>query len=440
MNPLWLDQLQPASFRGVRFHVDTIEHHAGDNVVLREYPFQDLPTVFRMGEGAEEIKLAAYVVGSDYTAQRDALRQVLTGSGELVHPTAGTLRVFVAGKFTIKEAPTAEGGIARFDLVFVRAEVRRYPVGVTNTPEQAEQAAQAAEAASVDSFAATFDVASVPGWAADRALARLTETVTTVWDTVKAFAAAKDDFSNALIGDYQQLRDSLASLVRQPRALAQGMDRLFAVPADLAPDQARSLAAGYASLFDLGPRLGNRAFEVRVVPPVGGGLVMFGAGSAVAQALPSPARTQLAGLTGALDQLTETLATSAWARAVARVELAGYDDALALRNQVNTQCTRLLLRASTTLNTTAAYDNLPGSPWHDAVLAVLRTSLGDLQTRGRVLARTSSYTPTGWLSIWSVSYLLYGSAQYADELLAMNPHITHPLLVPPGVALRVRQL
>ena len=52
----WLEQLLPASFRGVPFQVDTIEHQAGDNVVLREYPFQDLPTVFRMGEAAEEIK------------------------------------------------------------------------------------------------------------------------------------------------------------------------------------------------------------------------------------------------------------------------------------------------------------------------------------------------------------------------------------------------
>ena len=40
----------------------------------------------------------------------EALRQVLTGEGELVHPTAGTIRVFVAGKYSIKEAPAAEGG------------------------------------------------------------------------------------------------------------------------------------------------------------------------------------------------------------------------------------------------------------------------------------------------------------------------------------------
>ena len=55
----WFDQLTTASFRGVAFQVDTIDVTAGDNTVVREYPFQDLPTVFRMGEGVEEIKFSA---------------------------------------------------------------------------------------------------------------------------------------------------------------------------------------------------------------------------------------------------------------------------------------------------------------------------------------------------------------------------------------------
>ena len=37
----WAQQLQPASWRGVPFHVDSVDISAGDNVVLREYPFQD---------------------------------------------------------------------------------------------------------------------------------------------------------------------------------------------------------------------------------------------------------------------------------------------------------------------------------------------------------------------------------------------------------------
>ena len=40
-----------------------------------------------------------------------------------------------------------EGGVARFDLTFIRAETRRYPAGVENTEAQAEDAADAADAA-----------------------------------------------------------------------------------------------------------------------------------------------------------------------------------------------------------------------------------------------------------------------------------------------------
>lgn len=191
----WIDLLQPASFRGVPFQVDAIEHQAGDNVVLREYPFQDLPTVFRMGEAAEEIKFSAYVIGDDYMDLRDRLREVLTGEGVLIHPTAGTMRVFVAGKYALKENPTAEGGIARFDLTFVRAEVRRYPTGVSNAPQTAKDKATAAKAASVDAFAAGFDLTGKPGWVADRVVARVTDSVSAAWDTMSTVTSGLGDFS-----------------------------------------------------------------------------------------------------------------------------------------------------------------------------------------------------------------------------------------------------
>ena len=44
----WLKQLRRASWRNVPFQVDTVDISAGQNTVLREYPFQDLPTVFSM--------------------------------------------------------------------------------------------------------------------------------------------------------------------------------------------------------------------------------------------------------------------------------------------------------------------------------------------------------------------------------------------------------
>ena len=75
--------------------------------------------------------------------------------------------------------------------------------------------------------------------------------------------------------------------------------------------------------------------------------------------------------------------------------------------------------------------------WHDAMLALLAAGLRDLQERSRDMARLDTWTPQAWMPVWAVSYRLYGTAAYADEILAMNPHIEHPLLVPPGKALRI---
>jgi prophage DNA circulation protein len=438
----WYDQLTTASFRGVAFQVDTIDVTAGDNTVLREYPFQDLPTVFRMGEGVEELKFSAYVIGDDYMEQRDALRQVLTGEGVLIHPTAGAIRVYVAGKFTIKENPTAEGGMARFDLTFVRAEARRYPVGVTSTPVIAKLAAATAAAAAKNQFAAAFSLARAPSWVAARLLGNFQSSLGGVWGQLKGVAGGLGDFNSALIGNYQDLRANLEDLVHTPRALASSIADLFTIPGEISQAVARDFRSAFAWGFDLRSQLAQTDFETLVVPaPAGSGragvgdaaLVLFGTGDARALGSASTARGQLDQLVAASDQLFETLALSAYVQAAAAVELEGYDEAMAMRQAVNSQCTRLLLAASSA----AAPSALTSTSWHDAVQALHTAALGDLQARSRDLVRLTSYTPPGWESVWSISYKLFGTADYADEILAMNPAIRHPLLCPPGQPLRI---
>lgn len=429
----WLDQLRPASFRGVPFQVDTIEHLAGDSVVVREYPFQDLPTVFRMGEAAEEIKLAAYVIGDDYDEQRDKLRQVLTGDGLLVHPTAGTLRVFVAGRFTIKEAPTAEGGVARFDLTFIRAESRRYPTSSGSTTADATQKAADAKAAASAAFAAQWKLAQKPGWVADRAVARVQSAVAATWAKLAKTTQGLGDFTSTVIGNYQALNTGLNDLVRTPRLLADQVATLFELPPELTQASARDFQAAFSWVFNLKQRLRQTDFEVSVMPPVGAGLVMYGTGQADAIGTGSPGRSQLALLTSASDQLFESLATAAYVQATTQVELASYSEAMAMRTAVNDQLKRLMATASTA----PVADTVPTSSWHDAMLGLQTAALRDLQARSSDLVRLTSYTPAGWESVWTISHKLFGTVAYADEIAAMNPHIRNPLLVPPGRALRI---
>ncbi|MFT4192480.1 MAG: DNA circularization N-terminal domain-containing protein [Comamonas sp.] len=429
----WLDQLQQASFRGVAFHVDTIDVSAGDNVVVREYPFQDLPTVFRMGDGVEEIKFSAYVIGDDYHEQRERLREVLSGEGVLVHPTAGSIRAYVAGKYRIQETPTAEGGIARFELTFIRAEARRYPVGVANTPAEAGLAADAAALAAQDQFGGAFDMDSVYGWSADQAVARVRASVDAVWDQMKAVSGGLGDFTSAALRNYETLRDGLLDLVSTPRELADQIATLFELPGELTQAARANFMGAFSFLFDMSDRISQADFEFTATPADGLGLVVYGTGTAGPLGEDSPVRATLAQLTSSSDLLFETLATAAWVRAAAQYELTGYDDAMAMRQAIHAQCTRLLTEASAL----AAPATAPGESWHDAVMALHTTALADLQARSRDLVRLTTYTPEAWQPIWYVSYRLFGTAAYADEILALNPHIEHPLLVPPGRPLRV---
>lgn len=427
----WFDQLLPASFRGVPFQVDALEHSAGDNVVLREYPFQDLPTVFRMGEAAEEIKFSAYVIGDDYTEQRDRLRQMLSGDGVLIHPTAGTMRVFCAGKFSIKEAITSEGGLARFDLTFIRADTRRYPTAGASTQAESDERADIAKAAAKAAFAAQWSTTKVPGWAADRAVARIKNSVSGVWSQISRVSQGLGDFTNTVLGNYRALASGLDELVRTPRLLADQVATLFELPSELSAAAARDFRSAFQWGFDFKKRLQVVDFETSVMPPVGAGLVMYGTG--VMPIPTSPARQQADRLVDAGDQLFETMATAAYVQATARLDLDNYDEALRTRTLIDEQCRRLLVAGSRT----PAAELRPAMSWHDAVAAMHGAALRDLQARSRDLVRLTSYTPAGWEPTWVISYRLFGTAAFADEIAAMNPHIRNPLLVPPGRPLRI---
>ncbi|WP_198084978.1 DNA circularization protein [Variovorax sp. E3] len=429
----WLDYLLPASFRGVPFQVHTIEVTAGDNVVLREYPFQDLPTVFRMGEAAEEIKFSAYVVGDDYIEQREALRDVLTGEGILVHPTAGSIRVFVNGKFPIKENLLDEGGMARFDLVFVRAESRRYPAGIENTESEAEDAAEDAIEAAMDDFEASFDLDSAAGWVGERVGLRMFDSIGAVWSQVGPVIGSVGEFASGVIGQYQELRQGFDGLLSSAVNLAAGISSLFTLPADLTPERAVLFQAAFSGLFDMGAVVPRNDFDVAVVPPVGAGLVMFGSAKPDVIVGDTAARADLERLMAIGDQFIETLAVAAYVQAGTVVEIADYDAGITMRRAVHDQCTRLIVENSSR----AAPDALPATAWHDAVSTMHAAALKDLQVRSRDLVRMTTYTPQAWQPVWYISYRLFGTADYADEILGLNPHIRHPLLVPPGIPLRV---
>ncbi len=211
----WRDQMAPATFRGVPFHVEVAERAGGRRTVLHEYPLRDQPFVEDMGLRARLFPVEAYVLGDDYLVLRDNLLAALetAGPGELVHPYYGTRRV-ICVSFRVRESRD-DGGMARFAIDFGETESKpQYPTAAPAAAAKVDASGDAIVAAirarlaarraanlPASSFASLSSIVSSAAQSLGAALAPIVE------DT-QGLAALKRDLDDVLL-------DS-ALLVRQP--------------------------------------------------------------------------------------------------------------------------------------------------------------------------------------------------------------------------------
>jgi prophage DNA circulation protein len=136
----WRESLLPASFRGIRFVIDSSSVPVGRKGQLHEYPQRDEPFFEVLGKQAQVHKLTAFVIGDDCFERRDQLLEALEkeGAGELVHPWLGRMQV-EAGECELQH-DRREGGMARFDLTFYPEKPRQFPTAKANTQRQINQA------------------------------------------------------------------------------------------------------------------------------------------------------------------------------------------------------------------------------------------------------------------------------------------------------------
>lgn len=135
----WRKRLLPASFRGVPFEVESDSAPVGRRTQVHEFVQRDDPVVEDLGRQVRTYKLAAFVIGGDYMAKRDALLAALDepGAGELVHPWRG--RLLVTATDCELSHSRQEGGMCRFDLTFVQGSELSLVASI-NTAQQLEQA------------------------------------------------------------------------------------------------------------------------------------------------------------------------------------------------------------------------------------------------------------------------------------------------------------
>ena len=135
--PQWKLNLQPASYNGVGFFVNVGSRVGGRRIINHEYPKRDTPYAEDMGRKSRRFTVTGYVIGPNYTDDRDVLisELELEGPGTLVLPTGlervGTSRVTIEN-FGVTER-VERGGEAVFEMSFMEAGVNTSTISVSDT-------------------------------------------------------------------------------------------------------------------------------------------------------------------------------------------------------------------------------------------------------------------------------------------------------------------
>lgn len=84
MSCLCIDDLRPASFRGVGFYVASDKGEYGRRNIKHEYPMRDTAYIEDMGQRATKYSVNAYLFGDDWVAKKDALVAACTARGPAI--------------------------------------------------------------------------------------------------------------------------------------------------------------------------------------------------------------------------------------------------------------------------------------------------------------------------------------------------------------------
>lgn len=393
----WRDNLRAASFRGVKFNVETAEMTVGRRLARHEYPQRDIPYQEDMGRRARGYQVEAFVLGdpngdNDYMIGRDALLEALEkeGPGQLIHPYHGTLQVSVLGDSKLTES-TREGGMAKFSITFEEAGKQIEPNTSTDTGAKLDSSVNACDASFSKEFSDNFTIADQPDFVVDDALDKAQSCI---------------DLPDVSLGDLSWLRANPASALGAllPENLRESLDNglTFALGVLALVDG----ASAWTSLLDFGGNLLSTA-------------------STALAATPSRA-TQLSNQ-AALGNLVQQAAISRQVAALADSSPATLEETRAVRSQI-VEATDLVLFADDVGAETAA-----------AVVQLRTDALAHLAATTVDVPSLVPVTPQAVVPAIVLAHDFYGASWQSegrDEDLIARNRVKHPGFVPAGAPLQ----
>jgi prophage DNA circulation protein len=407
----WRTQMQPASFRGAGFLVESADGEAGRRLAVHEYPKRDLPYAEDLGRKARIFKVTGFVIGSGYMSDRDALLAACeeAGPGTLIHPYHGTLEV-ICQVCTWREELRA-GGKATFSLTFMEAGERDYPAEDLDFQDQAADSADGVDAVAGDVFAEIYRL-SGPAWLSAAAAGDLATALELVQDVVDSMPSLLDSQASGEFLDW----------------LADAVDNTEETVEEGAGGVAATVEEAISTLAEVG---GEDALDGLAT------IATFGAtndqttathGTTLASVpLTTANRRTQADNQSALTALARRLALSTGARVALATDYASYEQGLAVRD-------RLLPLMDDEIM-------LAGNSGQDLMYQALRnlyTSTNQaFAAKLKGLARVRTLDPMAFpRPVLALAYDLYNDLGRAGQIVALN-NLPHPGLPPAGESLRV---
>lgn len=392
----WRDRSSRATFRGVPFFVDNGEHNGGRQVVVHEFPFSNAaPFSEDLGKKGNSFQVTGYVLGTDYTRDRDALRVALDveGSGELVHPYYGTRRVN-AGSYRISES-ASEGGVARFSIEFTETSAdAQQPSAVTDHGAKVTVAAASLKTSLSAQFLAAFaDVSSLRASAA------------TALRSVSTAIGAVLDTQALLTQEMAAMRSQIASLTSDAASLASAPTDLVATLQSVVEALGAGLLNVAGSLDPSGAMLALYSFDPGVRPPS-----------------TTPNRAQEQANYDAIQYAVQRLVIAEASTLAIVQTFDSYEDAVRVRSAIVD-----LIDEHTEAVADDAFPELM-----DLRAALVNAVPGT----GADLPHLQHYTPGATVPSLVLSHRLYGDLDHEADILRRNG-ISNPGVIPGGVELEV---
>lgn len=466
----WIKQLNPASFRGIRFGVLGSQARFGRRVAEHEYPGRDKPYVEDMGRSTRRINLTGFLIadsliygGGDVLQQREQMIAAAekAGPGVLIHPTLGQLTVSIPdGGLAIVER-WDEGRYFELRFAFIESGDRVFPAARVATGTLLDSLVDKLGIAALSDFVRSVEatistvfkaikyVEGVVSDALDTVEAVIDigqSAVNAVIDTVASFqqivgrishdASNITSLASVLSGDwgryasgatsdaYQQNQDPdpaadmqalIEAQVAQRAAVAQASATLATAAASFDAVSVPAFAAAAQGLVStVAAGIASPADKMRLLAPLASFTTMdYSSTSQIGQA-----KTVAQYVTASL---LRRAAIAELGKAASVYAPSSYDEALAVRNTVVEYIDAEILIAG----------DLADDATYGALRAVRQAVIAHLDERGANLAALQTFSLRDTLPSLVLANRLYQDPGRSDELIGATDPI-HPAFMPPS--------